>query len=155
MSEPAAAPSADPAPGTDVVAGAASADMLRGRIMRRSLQVLLDQVPNSRDVFPHLAVLEAALGERGAAAIDGIPPQFVTKMFAQLRVLPLSSGDAALQDLVGLLQRVMRRNAKAAEQTHVLSPFDPEATVVITEGSHSDFMDALGAQGSQPSQAGA
>jgi hypothetical protein len=152
MSEPNASPSADPAPGSDVVAGVAPADMLRGRIMRRSLQVLLDQVRNSREVFPHLAVLEAALGERGAAAIDSIPPQFVSKMYAQLRVLPLASGDAALQDLAGQLQRVVRRNAKAAEQTHVLSPFDPEATVVITEGSHSDFMDALGASGPQPSQ---
>lgn len=118
------------------------AELLRGRLMQRSLRVLLDQVRGSREVMPHLAALEAALGERGAGAVEQIPPQFVGKVFRQLRVLPLPEDDAALQDLIARLQRATRR-AQSAE-TMQLSPFDPEATVVIMEGSHSDFIDALG-----------
>ena len=57
-------------------------------------------------------------------------------------MLPLPDDDGALQDLIARLQRVVRQERPTA--THQLSPFDPEATVVITEGSHSDFMNALG-----------
>jgi len=117
------------------------AELLRGRLMQRSLRVLLDQVRGSREALPHLAALEAALGGRGTAAIELIPVQFIGKVFRQLRVLPLPDDDAALQDLIVRLQRAMRQGRPAS--TYQLSPFDPEATVVITEGSHSDFMDAL------------
>ena len=117
------------------------AELLRGRLMQRSLRVLLDQVRGSREALPHLAALEAALGSRGTAAIEQIPVQFIGKVFRQLRVLPLPDDDAALQDLIARLQRAMRQGRPAS--TYQLPPFDPEATVVITEGSHSDFMDAL------------
>ncbi|MFO1294762.1 MAG: hypothetical protein U1F07_17125 [Rubrivivax sp.] len=117
------------------------AELLRGRLMQRSLRVLLDQVRGAREVLPHLAALEGALGEQGAAAVERIPPQFVGKVFRQLRVLPLPEDDAPLQDLVARLQRALRHESAATR--HQLSPFDPEATVVIMEGSHSDFMDAL------------
>lgn len=128
--------SADPLPPLS------AADLLRGRLMHKSLQVLLDQVRGSRQVLPHLALLEAGLFESGAAVIDQIPATFITKVFSQLRVLPLSGDDAALQDLVSRVQTALRRQAR--QETHQLSPFDPEATVVITEGSHSDFMQAMG-----------
>ncbi|MCC6851279.1 MAG: hypothetical protein GX886_16880 [Comamonadaceae bacterium] len=117
------------------------AELLRGRLMQRSLRALLDQVRGARDVLPHLAALEGALGEQGAAAVERIPLQFVGKVFRQLRVLPLPEDDAPLQDLVARLQHALRQAGPAT--THRLSPFDPEATVVIMEGSHSDFMDAL------------
>jgi hypothetical protein len=121
---------------------AAGADLLRGRLMQRSLRALLDQVRGSREVLPHLAALESALGERGAAAIEQIPPPFLTKVFSQLRVLPSAENDTAMQDLITRVQRAVR--VARTQVSHQLSPFDPEATVVITEGSHTDFMDALG-----------
>lgn len=129
------------------------AELLRGRLMQRSLRVLLDQVRGSREVLPHLAALEGALGERGTAAIEQIPRPFVGKVFKQLRVLPLPEDDGALQDLIARLQRVIRHDRPA--ETHQLSPFDPEATVVIMEGSHSDFMDALGQAHAPAVRAGA
>jgi uncharacterized protein YqgV (UPF0045/DUF77 family) len=117
------------------------AELQRGRLMQRSLRVLLDQVRGARKVLPHLAALEAALGTRGAEAVERIPPQFVGKVFRQLRVLPLPEDDAALQELIARLKEALRRQPEV--RTLQLSPFDPEATVVITEGSHSEFMRAL------------
>lgn len=118
-----------------------AADRLRGRLMARSLQVMLDQVRGSREALPHLAALEAALAQQGAACIDEIPPHQLARMHNQLRVLPTSADDAALGDLLERINRARKRHAP--RQTMQLAPFDPEATVVISEGSHSDFMHAL------------
>ncbi|HOL38520.1 MAG TPA: hypothetical protein PLT38_11890, partial [Rubrivivax sp.] len=103
------------------------AELQRGRLMQRSLRVLLDQVRGARKVLPHLAALEAALGTRGAEAVERIPPQFVGKVFRQLRVLPLPEDDAALQELIARLKEALRRQPEV--RTLQLSPFDPEATV--------------------------
>jgi hypothetical protein len=110
--------------------------------MQQSLKAMLDQVRGSRQVFAHLAALEHALGVVGVAAVDEIAAPHLSKIYAQLRVLPIAADDALLQELVGRVQRALRRSA--SQETHRLSPFDPEATVVISEGSHTDFMDALG-----------
>jgi len=123
------------------------AELQRGRLMQHAQRALhqsaalLDQVRGARKVLPHLAALEAALGTRGAEAVERIPPQFVGKVFRQLRVLPLPEDDAALQELIARLKEALRRQPEV--RTLQLSPFDPEATVVITEGSHSEFMRAL------------
>lgn len=141
MSSPATPNSATPGPGEP--AAASGAEMLRGRLMQRALKGLLDKVPGSREVLPYLAALETALGTGGAVAIDQIPPPYAAKVFSQLRVLPIPVDDPVLQDLVARVQRVVRRSAPSFE-ARPLAPFDPEATVVITEASHSDFMNALG-----------
>jgi hypothetical protein len=109
--------------------------------MQQALTAMLDQVRGSRQVFAHLAALESALGDSGVAAIDQIAPSHLSKIHTQLRVLPIAADDAVLQELVERVQRALQR--AASRETHRLSPFDPEATVVITEGSHTDFMDAL------------
>lgn len=129
------------------------ADLLRGRLMQRALKTLLDQVRGAREVLPHLAALEKALGERGSMAIDQIPAPFVTKVFSQLRVLPAPEDDAILQDLIRRVQRAMR--LARTQVSHQLAPFDPEATVVITEGSHTDFMEALAENVAAPTPAAA
>lgn len=126
--EPESIPSADTA-------------LQRGRLMQRSLRVLLDQVRGSRQVLPHLAALEAELGTRGVEALGRIPAQFIGKVFRQLRVLPLPEDDAALQELIARLKDALHRQPEV--RTHQISPFDPEATVVIMEASHSEFMKAL------------
>lgn len=133
-------PQAAAAPGEP--ASLSGAEVLRGRLMQRALKTLLDQVPGSRDVLPHLAALEAALGAQGAVVIEQIAPAVAAKVFSQLRVLPIANDDPVMQDLLGRVHRVVRRNG--AIHAHSLSPFDPEATVVITEASHTDFMNALG-----------
>ena len=150
MSATADSTSAPPGPGAP--AAVPGAEILRGRLMQRALKGLLDQVPGSREVLPYLAALETALGTGGAVAIDQIPPPFASKVFTQLRVLPIPVDDPVLQDLVARVQRVVRRSAPSSE-ARPLAPFDPEATVVISEASHSDFMNALG--DSAPGQVGA
>lgn len=133
------------APASEVPAAASAADsaqQLQARMMRHSLQVLLDRVRGSREALPHLAALEAALGNQGTAALDSASQKVLAKIHTQLRVLPLDPADGPIQDLVALVRRTLRRHS--SQQTHQLSPFDPEATVVITEASHSDFINALG-----------
>jgi hypothetical protein len=136
-----------------------AADRLRGRMMQKALSVLLDQVRGSRQALPHLAALEAWLGEHGPAVIGEVPRHQLQRMFTQLRVLPLSTEDAVLQDLVRSIQRAIRAQvtpqAAAVPPPEPVAPpprpkatFDTEATVVISEGSHSDFMRAL--EGSRP-----
>jgi hypothetical protein len=119
-----------------------SADLLRGRLMQRSLRALLDRVQGSRAGLPHLAALEVLLGEQGAGAVLAISHKGLAKINTQLRVLPLNPADGSIQDLMALVQRTLRHNARE-QTTHQLSPHDPESTVVITEGSESDFMNAL------------
>ena len=136
LPEPAAVSAAVSAAGASPIA-----DLLRGRLMQCSLRGLLDRVPGSRAALPHLAALELALVQHGASAVQGISQKGLAKIHTQLRVLPLDPADGSIQDLLALVQRALRH--QATQQTHQLSPFDPQSTVVITEGSESDFMNAL------------
>lgn len=139
---PSTAASGGPAPSPD--------DLLRGRLMQRSLQGLLDQVQGSRAALPHLAALEVALIQHGASIITSISVKGLSKIHQQLRILPLDPADGNIQDLLALVQRTLRRQSRE-QQTHQLSPHDPQSTVVISETSESDFMDALAdARGGRP-----
>lgn len=119
-----------------------ASDLLRGRLMQRSLQTLLDRVQGSRTALPHLAALEAALSQLGAGAVASISQKGLAKIHSQLRVLPLDAADGSIQDLLALVQRALRQQARQ-QQTLQLSPNDPQSTVVIIEGSETDFMNAL------------
>lgn len=121
---------------------ATAADLLRGRLMQRSLQSLLDRVTGSRAALPHLAALEGALVQHGAAAVPALSQKALAKILGQLRVLPLDPADGSIQDLLAMVQRALRLQARQ-QSTHQLSPHDPQSTVVISEGSESDFMNAL------------
>lgn len=144
LPDPVADPSAGPAasPGAHPGADGVDADRLRGRMMACSLRALLDQVRGSRQAMPHLAALESALMQKGAGCIERIPLHQLARMHNQLRVLPVSEHDAALQELNERMLRA-RGVAPPQQQTMHIAPFDPQATVVISEGSHSDFMTAL------------
>ena len=133
---------APPAPTAAAAVPAGSAELLRGRRMQRSLQALLDRVPGSRAGLPHLAALEGALAQMGTEAIRVVTQKMLAKIHTQLRVLPLDAADGAIQDLLALVQRTLRLHARE-QRTHQLSPNDPESTVIITESSESDFMNAL------------
>ncbi|MCL4695538.1 MAG: hypothetical protein KJ023_00535 [Burkholderiaceae bacterium] len=117
-------------------------EMVRGRLMQRSLQTLLDRVEGSRGALRHLAALETALIEHGAGAVPSISARGLTKILAQLRILPLAPDDGPIQDLLALVQRALRQHERPA-RTHQLSPHDPQSTVVISESSESDFLNAI------------
>jgi hypothetical protein len=120
----------------------APGDLQRGRLMQRSLHALLNRVAGARAALPHLAALELALGEQGACAVHSISQRGLAKIHTQLRVLPLEPSDGPIQDLLALVQRALRQQARQ-QRTHQLSPHDPQSTVIISETSESDFMDAL------------
>ncbi len=109
------------------------ADLVRGRLMQQSLSALLDRVHGSRDVLPHLAALEQALGRLGCAAVDKVPAHWLAKVCSQLSSLPLPEDDPPLQDLLSrLLDALEAHRAKD-------DGFDPERTMVIREITHSEF----------------
>ena len=116
---------------------------LQGRLMHLSLKALLDRVRGAREALPHLAALETALGERGAAAIGAIPPQWRTRICSQLSSLPLPEDDLPLQDLLG---RLLASLDTCPHSVSLDREGDMERTVVIQEISHSEFMAVAAAQ---------
>ena len=112
------------------------ADRLRGRLMAAALGGVLDQARGARDVLPHLAALERALMEQGAAATAKVPPHWLGRICSQLSSLPLPLSDAALQDLLGRLRdRLHVQQADWMDGDRLES----QRTVVIREISHSEF----------------
>ena len=90
------------------------ADLARGRLMQAALKDLLNRVRGARDVLPHLAALETALGRQGVAAIGGIAPLWLSKMYSQLSSLPIAANEPLLLDLrQRLLEAVQPRAAGA------------------------------------------
>jgi hypothetical protein len=132
-------------PHRDTPAGSArpeaESNLARGQQMRNAVSKLLDKVPNARKALPHLAAFEKGLGVHGIDAITRASPRGLQKVHTQLRVLPLDSNDGMIQDLLARIQNALRRHA--AKETQQEARFDPHATMVITEISHSAFMDAL------------
>ena len=120
-----------------------ASQLTRGRLMAKSLKELLDRVRGAREVLPHLAALERGLLERGADAIQRIPPHWLPKICSQLSSLPLPEQDPPLQDLLDRLMDTLRENQRPSSMN---GDFDPERTVVIREISHSDFMAASNEQ---------
>jgi hypothetical protein len=112
--------------------------------MQRSLQALLDRVPGAREVLPHLAALETALGKRGPAVIASIAAPGLTKICSQLSSLPLPDDDPTLHDLLTRLMDALdqQRPPPPRFQSTVAS----HSGLVVSEASHSDFAAAAYAQ---------
>jgi hypothetical protein len=135
-------------------------DLARGRLMQTALKALFNRVRGSREVLPHLAALESALGRQGVAAINGIAPLWLSKMYSQLSSLPIAANEPLLLDLrQRLLEAVQPResaapykpvlaspSAPAPESTRsappreFLSTFDSDSRMMVDEISHTDFM---------------
>ena len=143
--------STPPAPGPRPPAGAGvpddGRDRVRGRLMQQSLAALLDRVRGAREVLPHLAALEQALGQQGSRAIDRVPPHWLAKICSQLSSLPLPEDDGPLQDLQSRLLAALR--GQRSEQDEA----EAERTVVIREISHSEFDAAVLGQSAAPREA--
>ena len=105
--------------------------------MAKSLGQLLDQARGAREVLPHLAALERSLLERGACAVDQVPPHWLGRICSQLSSLPLPEQDPPLHDLLG---RLMTRLEAQRDDWELRDGFDPERTVVIREISHTEFL---------------
>ncbi|MDE2082144.1 MAG: hypothetical protein KGI90_12380 [Burkholderiales bacterium] len=119
-------------------------DRVRGRLMQQSLAALLDRVRGAREVLPHLAALEQALGQQGSRAIEKVPPHWLAKICSQLSSLPLPEDDVPLQDLQTRLLAALRGQRSEQEAS------DAERTVVIREISHSEFDAAIQGQVTTP-----
>lgn len=111
--------------------------------MAGSLGQLLDQARGSREVLPHLAVLERSLLEQGSLAVELVPQHWLGRICSQLSSLPLPEQDPPLQDLLGRLMK--RLEAQLEDDGHARAGFDPHRTVVVREISHSEF-DAVQAE---------
>lgn len=142
---------------------AVRADRVNGQCMQSSLAALLDRVPGSRGVVPHLAALERALGALGASAIESIPPAGLTRICGQLASLPLPDGDGPLEELqVRLMQALAGDGAasvagvapgsvKAPVKTVSVGamPFVDSRLLSVGEASMTDFDAAVAAQDEQ------
>lgn len=118
-----------------------SLDLVEGRQLAKSLGMLLDKAPGSREVLPHLAALERGLLEFGIVAIDRVPERWLARICSQLSILPFPEQDPSLHELLRVLMtRVKAQTAEESDWIKALdSKFDPEKTVVIREISHTEF----------------
>jgi hypothetical protein len=126
-----------------------STSRVRGWMMQQSLAALLDRVRGTRQVLPHLAALEVALGKLGSDAVAQIPAHHLTKICQQLTNLPLPKKDPPLHELLGLLLDALEGYDHAHERSkdphaQFLSTFVSDSKLEITEISLTDF-DAAGA----------
>ena len=126
--------------------------------MQASLGALLDRVPGSRGVVPHLAALERALGARGASAVESIPPAGLTRICGQLASLPLPEGDGPLEELQTRLMKALAGDnpvtaapaaVKAAARRGLVAamPFVDSRLLSVEEASMTAFDAAIAAQG--------
>lgn len=113
------------------------AERLHARLMQQALRRLLDRVPLAREVLPHLAALENSLGKHGVAILDSVPMHTLAKICSQLSSLPLPDDDPPLNDL---LTRLLDTLESKTPKTHFQPTEVTEATLVIEDVSHSEFM---------------
>jgi len=123
-----------------------------GPAMLASLRALLDRVPGSREVLPHLAALENGLSRHGGAAVQMIPPKGLPRLHSQLISLPLDGSDAALKILRARVaaaleaQRAAEAPPPAANGREYLSTFSGDERLEVSEVSHSSFLAEVEAQ---------
>ena len=127
----------------DDFGGSASPSGARTRVqsMAASLKALLDQAPNARQVFSHLAALETDLANHGLVVLQKVPLKALMKVSRELASLPMRQDDLALQDL----GTVLLAELEARTQTHgqFLSTFASAGRLEVSEASHSDFLEAM------------
>ncbi len=149
MSKAPSRPLAPPSPPLPPSAGEHAGDefstaRVRGWMMQQSLATLLDRVRGARQVLPHLAALEVALGKVGSDAITQIPAHHLAKICQQLSNLPLPKQDPPLHELLGLLLDALEGHEHAQEtardpHAQFLSTFVSDSKLEVTEASLSDF----------------
>ena len=132
---------------TDTDSPSPASDEQAAAAMHAELKALLDSVPASRRVLQHLAVMERVLKHDGLPGIGWLPLVPLEKARAQLRSLPFKPENVMLPQLLSLLTlAVESRNARQAPPgaDQFLSSFLTDDKLLVSEASHTDFVDALG-----------
>lgn len=133
----------NPTAGRSFPLAATAQDGTRLGAMLGSLKALLDAVPNARRVFPHVAALESDLKKHGLVVLQKAPVSALTKVSKELAKLPMRGDDLPLQELgTVLLGELEARSPHRSPQ--FMSTFVSEEKLVVSEGSHTDFMAVVG-----------
>ena len=123
-------------------------DAQRAGEISGALKALLDPVPGSRKVLTHLAALETDLRRHGTSVLGKVSTPLLVKIGQELATLPISNHNAPLQDLMGML--LAELDARSGPRRQYLSTFDSSEKLEVSEGSHTDFMNVLGASDTNP-----
>lgn len=118
-----------------------------GRAMASALAKLLDPVPASRRVLPHLAVLEQLLVSEGVDGLETMPLVLLEKAHSQLSKLPLPPENAMLPQLKSLLDLAVQarhlRRLPPPGPEGFLSSFMTDEKLTVDEVSHTEFARAV------------
>ena len=139
MDDPSITPHAAPSP-----------DAQRAGAISGALKALLDPVPGSRKVLTHLAALEVDLRRHGTSVLGKVSTPLLVKIGQELATLPVASDNAPMQDLMGML--LAELDARSGPRRQYLSTFDSSEKLEVSEGSHTDFMNVLGASDAKPTK---
>ena len=117
--------------------------------IRTELKELLNRTPGAREVLPHLAVLENALKSHGLDALDGLPPQVLTRATTQLLGVLSAPLSESMSELRTWIARALsaREEPPAAPVQHTRRSTDVTIDHVdVSESSLSDFMRVVEAE---------
>lgn len=129
--------------GTTLVPASTSPPVVesRGQALReahRSLHALIKKHPGLKQMMPHLAHIERALGRKGSRALMRIPVAVLQRGLEQLEGLQAEQPRDALRALrTRLVEAIALRSV--ARNTALASPRTAQAAVEVTEASQSEF----------------
>jgi len=132
--------------GTTLVPASTSPPIVesRGQALReahRSLHALIKQHPGLKQMMPHLAHIERALGRKGSRALMRIPVAVLQRGLEQLESLQAEQPRDALRALrTRLVEAIALRSV--ARNTALASPrsaTQAAAAMEVREASHSEF----------------
>lgn len=113
----------------------------RGQALReahRTLHVLIKAHPGMKQVMPHLAHIERALGRKGSRALMRVPVAVLQRGLEQLEGLQAEQPRDALRTLRTRLVEAIALRSVARNTTMSARPSAPAALEVM-EASHSEF----------------
>lgn len=119
-----------------------SADPGRAGAMSAALKALLDPVRGSRKVLTHVAALEADLLRHGLMVLGRVSTPTLLKLGKELATLPVAADNAPLQELQSLL--LVELDSRTGRRRPYLSSFVSDDKLLVSEGSHTDFMNLVG-----------
>ncbi len=119
-----------------------AAETERARAISAALTAMLNPVPGSRKVLPHLAAVEADLPRHGLVVLGKVSTPTLVKLAQELATLPVAANNTALHDLQALLLGEL--DARSRPRREFLSTFVATDRLEVSEGSHTDFMNVAG-----------
>lgn len=129
--------------GTTLVPASTSPPLIesRGQALReahRSLRALIKQHPGLKQVMPHLAYIERALGRKGSRALMRVPVAVLQRGLEQLERLQAEQPRDALRALrTRLVEAIALRSV--ARNTTIAGHHAAGPALEVLEASHSEF----------------